>query len=270
MRAISLCLLLGLAAWTGPAIAHEFWIEPLDYQIDPDANLEGHIVNGQHFAGTEIAYFPQRFSRFDVILGDQTAAVTGRSGDRPALTAAPLGDGLHIIAYVATQSLVTYDDYAAFDRFVTHKDFQGVREAHLLRALPETGFVEAYTRYVKSLIGVGSAAGEDSYLGLPIEIVALDNPYTADVGAGLRVQVHEGDGLRGYGQVELFDKAADGTVTITLHRTDADGIALLPVIAGHSYLIDAVLLREPAPGPAINSGAVWESLWASLTFAIPE
>jgi len=270
MRAISLCLFFGLAAWTGPAIAHEFWIEPLDYQIDPDANLEGHIVNGQHFAGTEIAYFPQRFSRFDVSLGGQTAAVTGRSGDRPALNTAPLGEGLHIVTYVAIQSLVTYDDYAAFDRFVTHKDFQGIRAAHVARALPETGFVEAYTRYVKSLIGVGNSAGDDSYLGLPIEIVALDNPYTADVSAGLRVQVHEGEGLRDYGQVELFDKAPDGTVTITLHRTDGNGIALLPVIPGHSYLVDAVMLREPAAGPATESGAVWESLWAALTFAIPE
>ena len=144
-----------------------------------------------------------------------------------------------------------------------------MRDAHLARALPESAFVEAYTRYVKSLIGVGNSAGDDRRLGLPIEIVALDNPYTADVSAGLRVQVFEDEAPRDYGQVELFDKAPDDTVTITLHRTDVNGVAILPVIAGHSYLVDAVMLREPAPGPATESGAVWESLWASLTFGIP-
>jgi 5-hydroxyisourate hydrolase-like protein (transthyretin family) len=66
-------------------------------------------------------------------------------------------------------------------------------------------------------------------------------------------------------QVEIFDSAPDGTVHISLIRTDAQGRAVIPVASGHSYLLDAVRLRS-YDGP---QEAVWESLWASLTFAVP-
>ena len=64
-------------------------------------------------------------------------------------------------------------------------------------------------------------------------------------------------------QIEVFDKAPDDNVVITLLRSDAKGEAVIPVTSGHSYLIDAVRLR-PATGEA-----VWETLWAALTFAVP-
>jgi hypothetical protein len=56
---------------------------------------------------------------------------------------------------------------------------------------------------------------------------------------------------------------------ITLHRTDADGIASLPVKAG-CYLVDAVVLREPTAELAAEAEIAWETLWAALTFGVPE
>jgi hypothetical protein len=56
---------------------------------------------------------------------------------------------------------------------------------------------------------------------------------------------------------------------ITLHRTDADGIASLPV-KGFSYLVDAVVLREPTAELAAEAEIAWETLWAALTFGVPE
>ena len=55
------------------------------------------------------------------------------------------------------------------------------------------------------------------------------------------------------------------TVTVTTTRTDTAGKARIAVAAGHEYLLDAVVLR-PAPEGA---KAVWETLWAALTFAVP-
>lgn len=68
-------------------------------------------------------------------------------------------------------------------------------------------------------------------------------------------------------QVELFEKAPDGEVSVTLHRTNAVGEARLPMKPDHAYLVDAVVMR---PVAAQNGdGPVWESLWASLTFQVP-
>ncbi len=52
---------------------------------------------------------------------------------------------------------------------------------------------------------------------------------------------------------------------VMLYRTDADGRVTLPVQAGHAYLADAVILRPL--DPEAEKDPVWESIWASLTFA---
>jgi hypothetical protein len=60
-------------------------------------------------------------------------------------------------------------------------------------------------------------------------------------------------------------------VLITLVRTNTEGVAMLPIQRGHSYLADAVVLRVPDAGSkAQESKAVWETLWASMTFAVPQ
>jgi len=140
-------------------------------------------------------------------------------------------------------------------------------DQHKSRGLPDTGFKEAYSRYGKSLIAVGDGAGADQNVGLLTEIVALANPYTDDLTDGLPVQVLYEGKPRANVQVELFDRAPDGEVAVTLHRTDNTGVAVIPVAPGHEYLVDSVVMR--AVGPADDKGHVWESLWASLTFKVP-
>lgn len=253
-----------------PATAHEFWIEPTDYTIGPDENVTAFIRNGQDFAGVEIAYFPQRFATFAMILGDQATDVTSRLGDNPALAQPPMGDGLHIAVYQSAGDIVTYETYGPFARFIEHKDFPGrINREHHERELPEVGFSEFYTRFSKALIAVGSGAGRDWQMGMETELVALANPYTDDLSAGLPVQAFYQGEPRADTQVELFEKAADGTVEITYYRTNAEGIAVLPVRSGYSYMVDAVVLRIPVPSLMLATGSVWESLWANLTFAVP-
>jgi hypothetical protein len=253
----------------GPATAHEFWIEPLDYT--PEVTVEARLVNGSSFDGMVISYFPDRFTRFTLDLAGEDVAVAGRMGDNPALVAPTLGDGLHIATYVSAGDVLTYESYAVFARFVEHKDFPGwVHHRHRDRGLPEDRFSEFYVRFCKSLIGVGSAAGADRVMGLTVELVALANPYTDDLSGGLPVQAFYLGQPRPDTQIELFDKAPDGTVVTTYHRTDDQGIAVLPVTPGHSYLVDNVVLREPSAALAAERGVVWESLWASLTFAVPQ
>jgi hypothetical protein len=262
---------LVLSLLAGPALSHELWVEPTDYTVTPGAMVQARIFNGQSFGGNEVAFFPPRIASFTLTLGDQTVDVTGRAGDSPALNMEPLGDGLHVATYRSSGDIVTYDNYAVFARFVEHKDFPGrIHDQHRDRALPEDTFREYYTRYSKALIAVGSGAGSDRQMGLEIELVALANPYTDDVTAGMPVQLfYQGAPLPDT-QVSLFDKAPDGTVTEVWYRSDADGITVLPVVAGHAYLVDAVVLREPDAVLAADKNAVWESLWAALNFAVPE
>lgn len=263
-----LALILGLLA--SPLAAHEFWIEPLAYQVEADGTLEADIVNGEEFTGGKLAYLPQRFVNFLIFTQDEVTRVAGRPGDTPALNQTAPAEGLNIAGYQATNAIVTYEEWQKFQNFVDHKDFGDVLARHEARGLSPDGFKEIYSRYAKSLIGVGNSLGVDRRVGLETEIVALTNPYTDDMASGMQVQVFYRNDARADTQVEVFEKAANGAVEISLYRTNAEGIATFPVKAGYRYMVDAVVLREPTPELQEASGAVWETLWANLTFAVPE
>ena len=269
MRRLILSLSAALA-WAGaaPLAAHEFWISPETYTVDPGDQLRAHIRVGQMFRGAPYAYIPDQFERFDLVQGDTVTPVEGRIGDRPALAMAAPGEGLVVVVHQTGDSLLTYTEAEKFVNFVTEKDFAWALEEHAARGLPETGFREKYSRYGKSLIAVGNGAGSDREVGLETEIVALANPYTDDVSGGFPVLVLYQGEPRADTQVDVFTNAPDGLVTKTAVRTDGEGRAMVPVAPGHEYLVDAVVMR--AIEPAVEKDPVWESLWASLTFRVPD
>ncbi len=266
-RPLALTALLLLAP---PAFAHEFWIDPLDFAPPPDAPVRAEIRVGQNFVGAGYSFNPQQFRRFDIVTADGVVPVEGRAGDRPALDMALPEPGLAILVHQTTDTRLRYTEWEKFVTFCTHKDFRWVLERHEARGLPRSDFRELYSRHAKALVAAGGdGAGQDRVVGLTVEIVALANPYTDDLSDGLPVQVVYQGQVRADVQVELFARDPDGEVSVSLHRTGPDGIARLPVVAGHSYLADHVVMRELDPGDD-PAAPVWESLWASLTFAVPE
>lgn len=264
----SLAFILAIIA--APVTAHELWLEPETYQVPAEGSLKADIVNGQSFEGVILPYLPQRIVNFVVFAGEEAARVKGRPGDRPALNQPPLAQGLNIAAYQAQNAMIDYKTLEKFESFVNHKDLGDVIAVHRERGLPEENFDEVYSRYSKTLFAVGDGAGSDRRVGLETELVALTNPYTDDVSNGVQVQLYYRENLRDDEQVEVFEKAPDGSVSVALYRTDDQGIATIPVKPGHEYMVDAVVMRIPNDELAETTGAVWETLWANLTFAVPE
>lgn len=252
-----------------PAHAHELWIDPTEYQPALGQPIVAEIFNGQNFAGNHLVYLPRFFDRFEIIAANAQALVKSRLGNRPALNQPSLGDGLHIIVFQSRPDTLNYATFEKFEAFALHKDFADIKTRHTARGLATERFDEVYTRFSKSLVGVGGAQGADRRVGLETELVALENPYTDNSADGVDVQLFYQDAIRANAQIELFEKAPDGTVHVTLHRTDAQGRATLPVKPGHTYMADAVVLRAPHARHA-KRNAVWETLWANLTFQIPE
>lgn len=252
----------------GKAPAHEMWIDALDYTVAPGTAIEGNLRVGEDFQGSPYSFLPNRFTRFDVTQGGATRNVERRLGDLPALRMEGLSDGLAIVAHETTPQRLTYSEWFRFVRFADHKDFGDIAAMQDARDLPREDFVESYTRHVKALIAVGSGAGSDARLGLRTEIVALANPYTDDLSQGLPVQVFYNGRALADVQVELFANSPSGEVTITLHRTNGEGITRLPVQPGFEYLADHVVLE--AVEPSQTDDAVWHTYWAGLTFAVPQ
>ncbi|WP_299198771.1 DUF4198 domain-containing protein [uncultured Tateyamaria sp.] len=265
MYIVRLLFALWCAILTTSATAHEFWIEPETYQVEPSGKIVARLKNGENFEGVNLAYFDRRIERFDVVVGDTIHPVEARMGDNPALDVPAPVDGLVVVVHETTSSLLTYKDWAKFQKFADHKDFANIEARHASNGFPEPPFKERYTRHAKSLIAVGDGQGADRALGLKTEFIALTNPYAPAFDGTMRVQVNLDGAVRPDVQVEVFDRAPDGNVAVTLHRTDDAGIASVPVEPGHAYLFDAVSIAPITDG----GDAVWDTFWAALTFAVP-
>lgn len=264
----ALMLLSCMACFASAAKAHEFWIDPVAHQVKPGAQVQAHLKVGQDFEGSNYSFVPSNFVRFDMALGGEVQPMPGTVGDRPAVNVVLDGEGLLTVIHQTTDQHLTWSTWDKFASFLEHKDLTHWVAEHDARGLSRMRVRERYSRYAKSLIGVGTAAGSDITAGLQVEIVALENPYTGDMSDGIDIQAIYDRAPMADTQIEVYEKASDGTVRVFLGRTDEAGLATIPVTPGHRYMLDAVVLR---PLQAVqDTDPVWESLWANLTFEVPE
>jgi len=134
----------------------------------------------------------------------------------PAISVDAHKEKLTILAHETVPTSLRYTDWQKFQEFADHKDFPDMLARHRARGLSETDFSETYSRHVKALVAVDDGAGQDRALGLETEFVALANPYTDDLSARFPVALTYDGATRANAQVEVFEKAPDGTVEIML------------------------------------------------------
>ncbi len=263
IRPLALALLALLPA--APGWAHEFWIEPATGHSAPGTPLIADILVGADMKGSVLPYSPDILGLADLTLGDRTVPIKGRWGDIPALVAAPLGEGLHVLRYQSAELLVTYESFDKFLTFLQEAQRPDVLLEHRARGLSETDVTEPYYRFAKSLIGVGHSLGADRPLGMPFELTALTNPYT-DPGA-IRMELRYQGAVQPDAAIHIFHRAADGTRTDLRLRTDPAGQFSVPRLPGFT-MVNAINILAATPRMQAMHGAHWQSLWASLTYDI--
>ncbi len=266
-----LLLVLACTLPVTPLAAHEYWIEPEAYQLAIDDNIRADFKNGQNFKGINLSFFDRGSQRFDQVFDGRTTPVNARSGDIPALQLdARHMDGLLVVVLETTPARITYTEWQKFLKFAAHKDFPNAATDHAANGWSREKFTESYSRHAKALIAIGTGQGKDTTVGLTTEFTALTNPYLAGFDGQMKVALSYQGQPRADAQIEVFDRAADDSVAITLHRTDSQGHATIPVKPGHAYLFDAVMLRPAPDADGDPNAPVWQTFWAALTFAVPQ
>lgn len=253
-----------------PALAHEVWLQPQKYQVEKGDAITASIKNGEGFEGIELGWFSGRMELFDKIIQGKRSKLEGRAGDLPAVQGLKTKPGLVVLVYQSRPQTLTYETWEKFLAFIDHKDLSSDLPKKLLPDTADLPPRELYTRHVKSLVAVGHGEGQDENTGLEAEIIALANPYRDDMSAGLPIRVVYQERPRPDIQVELFERAPNGEVSIQKLRTDANGRLVLPVKPGHEYLVDAVVLRPASRDLADQYKVAIETLWAALTFRVPD
>ena len=179
-----------LAVLSGPALAHEFWLDAVN--SIPKVATTVPIVhrNGQGFLGDSYPFIRSLTRRFVVIDAKGERAVKAVEGNDPAAEVKFSTPGLAIVAYHRDGEQVVFDTMARFKANLNEEGLTNIAAKHRRLGKPETGIRELFSRYyAKTLVQVGGVGGNDRAVGLALEIAAERNPYALGGDTSLPVRV---------------------------------------------------------------------------------
>lgn len=234
-------------------------MEPENPLVPLGDTLKIKLKVGQHLKGNQQPYIASWFEEFQILDAEGVRLVEGMQGDMPAFAMKIRTPGLQIINYISSTDDLRYRSKEQFERFIEYEGLTGVLERHQERGLPELGFREDYVRCAKALAVGGNAEGQDRLMGMPLELLAEENPYlTKSKSLPIRL-FWQGEPIPDM-QIRIFHKGGEAEETTV--RTDVEGRAQIPLTSVGFFLLNAVHMLEIEQ----DNGAVWKSYWASLSF----
>jgi len=248
--------------------AHELWIEPQTSAIEVGDQVITDIIVGQDFTGNAQIYLPSRTEMLAIANKDGITDLTPRPGSRPAISFDAEKQGHLMVFYQSADEYVNYQYFDKFAGFVTEKHAPDILALHRKRGLPEKDFKERYKRFAKSSMFIGrpTTALVDNDTDMELEFILLDISPADNGHEQARIRLTYQNRPVPEAPLSLFIKPADGAVTKHTLYTDEHGEASIPTVSGNKYLLDYVVIRtlDPDSDPV---SAIWESLWASLSFS---
>ena len=265
-----LYIFLLLIAYSIRVNAHEFWIEPTQYQLNDDL-INAHLRVGQEFQGMVLMYNPQDFKTFKILSGSKNKKekIKGILGDVPAINITTKLDNLLIIYHETKDKYVDYKKFQKFEDFVNEKGYQQLINTHFEKGFPESNFIESYRRYAKSLITLNGSEGKDKKTGLLFEFVLDQNPYKELNSKQMSGTLYYKKKPLKKNLVTIFSKYKNTKLSIVNTITDDKGKFTFDIEPGREYLLDSVVIYPLKADPEKNE-PIWHSAWASTTFSIPE
>lgn len=263
----ALTLGLGLALLLAGAetTAHDLWVLPGKFRLAAGERTTVFINSGDVFPESAALVEARRVESVLVHTTGGAEPPPALRVDRSSLVAelsvAGAGTAIVSVALKPNQIRLSADD---FNDYLAQ---DGLPQILRLRAeRDETGQParERYTKWAKSIVGVGDAADDlwSQPVGLRLEIVPQKNPLALKAEEELPVQVIF-DGVP-LGGVIVIGARAGGAPALLRGWTDAKGRATFRVPeAGRWYLHVVHMVRLDN-----DPEAQWESFWSTLTFEV--
>lgn len=190
-----------------------------------------------------------------------TAILTFETGE-PGTYLIGVSTAARVIALTAEE----FNDYLVHDGI---SDLIAQREA---AGTTNRDATERYSKHVKALIQVGDARSDQwaTELGYPVEFIPLSNPYELSRGDELRVRfLRAGEPVANQLVYANYDghhghDAAGEHVEAVTTRTDANGVATIPLGGTGRWYVRTIHMVETTTEPDVD----YESNWATLTFEV--
>ena len=246
-----------------PGFAHDLWLIP------PEAGKPAimRAVSGSKFAIGDHAPDPAKFAKRILTLPDGTEGkleAAGTEGKDGLLRFTATGPGVYAVGVETTPKMIELDA----KKFNEYLVSDGLPHIFMLRAKEDSLDKPAKERYSKSpkallRIGEGGKGDASKPIGLPLEIVPLQDPFALKAGEALKVRVlFRGKPLAGANLG--WDHPGEGELPAGTVLSNEKGEALVPIAKVGLMTIRLTHMTRPK---AVDHE--WESFWTTLTFRIP-
>ena len=257
-------LLVGAASLL---LAHDLFIKLDSYFLEPNSSVRVPILNST-FSLSENSIARNRVIDISVV------SPAGRSridtthweagGDTTFLEIRTGEAGTYVVGASTRPRLIDLEA-EGFNMYLEHDGIPDILELRRKNNELDKPARERYHKHVKAVFQVGDTR-TDAYttvLGYPAEIVPLENPYTLEVGATLRVRCLV-DGQPVANQLVIAAGERNGhTIEERATRTDADGVAQFTLDSPGKWYVKFINMA-PSPEEELD----YESKWATLTFEV--
>jgi uncharacterized GH25 family protein len=256
-----------VAALAAAAGAHEFWIMPSDFAVQPGELVRVELFHGERFAGDLVVRNTAQIERFEMVWPGFAAAAPAEvrgMHERPTSFVRPEQPGSGVIVYQTSE----YINLLPAEKFEHYLIEEGLHEISRRRAqLGETGSPgrEAYVRCAKALVRVGESEdpAADATAGLPLEIVLESGLRGSESEPIVARVLFEGAPISGLRVVAVAEGNPHELIELW---TDAGGRVSLPAADTGPWLLTTLHMTRTVERDDVD----WKSYWASLTFARPD
>ncbi len=246
------------------APAHEFWLLPKKWRVEPGQQVHLQLRVGEGFSGEPWEAAISRVTRFRSLEGKHVTdylPILQKQGidslfltfDRP---------GTHLVA-LATNSKYIELEAQKFDDYLREDGLEHVRQFRRQTGQSDRPGREFYRRDAATLIQVGSTPTAVFFkkTGFDLQILPQQNPLLVAPGSRLTFQVRfRGKPLAG-ALVRHWQRTASGDVNLVFQTSDRKGKVRFVVPEGEQMVSLVHMMPHPKPAEAD-----WQSTWGSLTW----
>jgi uncharacterized GH25 family protein len=261
---ILLVLVVVVAAFqAGPAQAHDYWMKAdTKAAVRPGEDVDIRMWVGDKLDRAEEDEHNEKKARAFVHVSAKGSTDLGgktRDGATPIIVLKSLASGGHLVAMTRSRSHITLPGWK-FSTYLFTEEFKQVASARKDSGATWSAGRERYSRYLKTLIQVGSSRNKvyGTVLGQKYEIILQADPMALRAGESLPVQVQ----FRGKPAIGVRVVARSAEHKSSEGRTDASGLVSLPLSGRGEWLIRSVHMQSCVG----CKKADWESFWASYHF----
>lgn len=272
-------LLIGLSLGVSVVFAHEFWLQPSQFFALVGDKINLQVLVGEGFLGERSEGKKNRIIQYrhhtDGPVTDLAPTLSGDTyGDVSVTLTTP---GTHLFSFANTPKFLAMKA-DSFLLYLQEDGLDSVIAARKQRGETAKPSRELYQRCVKTLVQVGDKPTRTfaKNTGMPLEIMAVENPYAKRPGQPVDFQILFMNKPLSGALVRYWNRAVAGQSSQVTpanrpsyeekQRSDAQGRVRFRLRAGSNMVSVVQMLPVQDTTSVEGSPADWHSYWGSLTF----